>query len=85
MKTFSFRLFSKKEEKEKLLEISKIRNEIYNFYLNKNIQEYQSNKKIFHNFQLNNQFTQDKKSRPNWQKINTNSFKNSLSKLSIIF
>lgn len=70
MKTYSIRIFPEKEQVKLLNELSSIRIEIYNFYLQNNINEYNTNKKIFSAYDMHKMFTADKIQYLNWSKLN---------------
>ena len=81
MKTYSIRLCPTNYQIDRLYQLNAIRIEIYNHYLQKNIDEYKINKKIFNAYQLHKFFTTDKKSHPSWSLINTKCVQTTLTKL----
>ena len=71
MKTHSIRIFPTKEQIEQLLELSSIRNEIYNTLIDIQQIEYKNNQKFLGNFDMNNILTKLKKSNPIWSNLNS--------------
>ena len=81
MKSYSIRIFPNKKQTSELLQLSKVRLSVYNYYLQKNIDYYKSDKKIYTAFDTHKMFTQDKKNNLDWQILNTKCAQTTLTKL----
>lgn len=73
MKSYSIRLFPNMKQINNLLELSIIRNEIWNKLLNIQKNEYKTNRKILNKFELNNLLPKLKDDNPKWKKLNSKS------------
>lgn len=73
MKTYQIRLFPSKEQIDDLNELSSIRSLVWNELLDIQQKSYESNKKIYNKFDLNNMLPELKEKYPNWKKMNSKS------------
>lgn len=70
MKTYSIRLFPDKEQVAALLELSSIRNSLWNMLIDTEQNEYEINNKIVHNYELDKRITELRKNS-NISKLNS--------------
>ena len=73
MKTYSFRIFPNKQQIDELIELSCISQEIWNLFIERQQQEYETNKKLKTTFDLHKELTIKKKEEGfiHWQKLNS--------------
>jgi putative transposase len=70
MKTYQIRLFPSSEQEVQLNELSHIRNELWNYFIDIEQKEYSENKKIVHNYGLDKLIKEIRKNS-HWGKLNT--------------
>ena len=70
MKTYSIRLFPNKEQVAQLLELSLIRNSLWNILIDIEQNEYEINNNIVHNYELDKRITELRKNS-NISKLNS--------------
>lgn len=70
MKTYNIRLFPDENQVTQLLELSTIRNNLWNVLIDIEQSEYETNKKIVHNYELDKRITELRKSS-NLSKLNS--------------
>ena len=81
MKTYSIRLFPTKEQVNQFNELSKLRIDIYNFYLKRNIKIYSTSKKTPTAYDNHKHVTGEKNNHPEWRKLNAKCIQSTLMKL----
>ena len=81
MKTYSIRLFPTETQIQQLNELSSIRVEIYNFYLQKNAECYENTKKTPTAYDNHKLVTTEKLNKLHWSKLNAKCIQTTLTKL----
>jgi putative transposase len=61
MKTYTIRIFPNEEQVKELFELSKVRNTLWNILIDMEQNEYETNKKIVHNYELDKRITELRK------------------------
>jgi len=81
MKTYSIRLFPTNIQITNLYNLSRTRLSIYNFFLNKNIERYKSEKKIYSAYDTHKMVTIEKNNHPEWRLLNAKCIQTTLTHL----
>src|ERR1035437_10233596 len=72
MKTYSFRIFPNKKQVQELIEVSCIKDEIWNYFIEVQQKEYETNKKLFSVYDLHKELTKLKNNEfKHWSKLNS--------------
>jgi putative transposase len=71
LKTYQIRIFPTIEQVNQLQELSEIRKDIWNKLIDIEHNEYQTNKKLLNNFDLNNMLPELKEKNSEWKKLNS--------------